>query len=382
MGAFPARVPMDRQTDLIVVGAGIVGLAHALAASRRGLRVLVVDRDAQANGASVRNFGFVTVTGQQEGACWTRARRSRDVWLEVAPQAGIEVTQRGLIVAARRPEAAAVLEAFLDTGMGSDCRLLAPAAARERMPTLRADALQAVLWSPHELRVESRDAVPRLARWLERVHGVRFLRGAQVTGVALPAVETTAGRFSAGAVVACPGDDFLSLYAARIAGYGLTRCALQMMRLAPARPLTLGAALMSDLGLVRYAGYTGLAPAAALRGRIEREEPEMLMHGVHLIAVQSSDGSLVVGDSHHYGATPGPFGSSAVDALILRELDRVLERPECAVTERWIGTYASAPDRLMLVDRPSDRERVVIVTSGTGASTAFAIAEEVVAELA
>jgi D-hydroxyproline dehydrogenase subunit beta len=49
--------------DLAVVGAGIIGLATALAAVRRGLRVVVVDRDAQANGASVRNFGFITVTG-------------------------------------------------------------------------------------------------------------------------------------------------------------------------------------------------------------------------------------------------------------------------------------------------------------------------------
>ena len=54
-----------RPFDLAVVGAGICGLAHALAAVRKGKRVVVIDRDAQANGASVRNFGFITVTGQQ-----------------------------------------------------------------------------------------------------------------------------------------------------------------------------------------------------------------------------------------------------------------------------------------------------------------------------
>ena len=53
--------------DVAVVGAGIVGLACALAAARRGLSVVVIDRDAQANGASIRNFGFVTVTGQPRG---------------------------------------------------------------------------------------------------------------------------------------------------------------------------------------------------------------------------------------------------------------------------------------------------------------------------
>ncbi len=55
--------------------------------------------------------------------------------------------------------------------------------------------------------------------------------------------------------------------------------------------------------------------------------------------------------------------------------------PAAAVRERWVGVYASAGDRLMLVDKPSDSVRIVIVTSGTGASTAFAIGEEVVAEL-
>jgi hypothetical protein len=35
----------------------------------------------------------------------------------------------------------------------------------------------------------------------------------------------------------------------------------------------------------------------------------------------------------------------------------------------------------MLVDRPSEALRIVLITSGTGASTSFAIAEEVVAEL-
>src|SRR5207245_5309163 len=131
----------------------------------------VIERDARANGASIRNFGFVTVTGQQRGQCWQRAMRSRQVWAEVAPAAGIRIEHVGLAVAVRRPEAVAVLEAFRTTEMGEGCELLGPAEAGRRFPMLRTDHLQAVLASPHDLRVESRIAVPALARWLAEVHG-------------------------------------------------------------------------------------------------------------------------------------------------------------------------------------------------------------------
>lgn len=51
------------------------------------------------------------------------------------------------------------------------------------------------------------------------------------------------------------------------------------------------------------------------------------------------------------------------------------------VEARWLGTYASLPDRPMLREGIADRISLVIVTSGTGASTAFAIGEETIAEM-
>jgi hypothetical protein len=68
--------------------------------------------------------------------------------------------------------------------------------------------------------------------------------------------------------------------------------------------------------------------------RLEAEQADEFANGIHLITVQSAGGSLVVGHSHHYARTPDPFAPDAV--------------------------------------------RPVVVTSGTGASTAFAIAEEMV----
>lgn len=377
----PTRVcALPERFDLAVVGAGIIGLATALAGARRGMRVLVVDADARANGASVRNFGLVLVTGQERGLMWQRARRSREVWREVAAAAQIPVVQSGLWMLARRPESVAVLEAFLGTEMAGGCRLLSAGEARRRWPALTAAPLEAALESTSELRVESRTAIPQLAAWLTQAHGITVLRNTRVLEVAVPGVRTSRGDLYAEHVVVCPGDDFHGLYAQRLAAHALTRCKLQMLRLASPGG-ALPAALMSDLGLGRYEGYAALSAAAPLKARLAREQPEHLRHGIHLIVVQSADGSLVVGDSHLYAPTPDPFGSEHVDALILGELRAALGIEPPAVLERWVGTYASAADRPVLIDAPDPRVRIVIVTCGAGASTGFAIGEEAVGSL-
>src|SRR5580658_5158327 len=374
------RRRLSERFDLAVVGAGIVGLATALAGARRGLRVVVIDRDAQANGASVRNFGFITVTGQQRGAMWARARRSRDVWQEVAEAAGIAISHTGLWMVVRRPESVAVLEEFMATEMAVDCRLLSPTQARRRCPQLLAAQLAAVLESSVELRVESRDAIPRLAEWLASRYGVAFMRNTTVRGIDLPGVHTSRGRVQAQRVAVCPGDDFTGLYAERIDAYALTRCKLQMLRLADPG-FSLPAGLMSDLGLGRYLGYAELPAAAALKRRLALEQPDHLGHGIHLIVVQGADGSLVVGDSHHYAATPDPFSQQRVDALILDEFRAALGIEPPPTIERWIGTYASATDRPVVIDEPEPAVRVAIVTCGAGASTGFAIGEELITSL-
>jgi D-hydroxyproline dehydrogenase subunit beta len=373
---------LSRRFDVAVVGAGIVGLAHALAAARRGLRVVVFDRECEAIGASVRNFGFITVTGQQRGECWRRALRSRDVWLEVAAQAGIAIEQEGLVVVARRPEAMAVLEAFAATEMGAACELLDGRDVRARCPVLGEASIAGALWSPHERRIESRYAIPKLTGWLESVHGVTFMRETLVKEVAPPQVVTTAGTFEVERAVVCPGDDLLTLYAERIRALGIGRCRLHMLKVAPAgRAFRLPAAVISDLSLVRYLGYAELPEAAALQARLEVEQPQMLAQGIHLIAVQGRDGDLIVGDSHHYERSPSPFAEEGVDELILAELATVLRLPDARVRERWTGTYAHLPDRLAVIDAPEPEVRLVMVTSGTGASTAFAIGQEVIDDL-
>jgi FAD dependent oxidoreductase TIGR03364 len=361
--------------DLVVVGAGIVGLAHAYLAARAGLKVAVVEKDAAAVGASIRNFGFITVTGQKRGEFYDMALRTASWWREVAVRFDLDVLQHGLFMCVRRPQAEQVLEAFLQTEMGAGCRLMTPAEAGFPL----SGAVRAVMHSPHELRVESREVLPQLAKGLAESLAVDFFFNTQVLEVVETGLRTQRGSIDGRLVVVCPGDTLSGLYQERLARYGISRCKLQMLRL-ETPGFRLPGAVMSDLGLLRYLGYAELPEAKALQSVIETEQAAQLRDGVHLIVVQSQDGTLVVGDSHDYDTPGTPFSHEAVDRLILDEYRQVLgEVP--AVRERWIGTYAIAPDHQFIIDTPAPNVRLAVVTCGAGASTSFALAEKTLIDL-
>jgi FAD dependent oxidoreductase TIGR03364 len=280
----------------------------------------------------------------------------------------------------RREESLGVIDAFLRTEMGAGCAWLDRARFRQRHPEIAADDAIGALFSPHEIRVESRTALPKLVAWLKAAHGVTFLTETAVHAVDPPWIETSRGRVEAAAAIVCPGDDFCTLFADRIAARHVRRCRLSMLRLA-SPGFRLPAPVMSDLSLVRYAGYAALPEADRLRQVVAQEEAAALANGVHLIAVQSADGSLVVGDSHHYGDLPPPFAPVQAEACILEEFRRATGFAPPPVTERWVGTYAVADESNFFIDAPSDSVRLVMVTTGAGASTGFGIAERTIGDL-
>lgn len=364
----------DPASDLVIVGAGIVGLACALVAVEQGLRVQVVDRDPLCTGASIRNFGFVTVTGQGRSTAWSRAQRSRAIWAHIAPIAGIALEHTGAWVLAQRDEAESVLRELLLTPEGSALQWHSPAALRERAPHLAHAHIRGALYSPHELRIDPRVAIEKLRLWLAS-RGVRFHMGQAVCRVESGRVETASHVLRGERIVVCPGADTRSLFAQSFERNNTQLCQLQMLRVRPPKGYRLGAAVMSDLSLVRYAGFRDMPGAQRLQDRLALELPRTLHHGIHLIVVQNADGSLVVGDSHHYGMSMPPFAPAEAEELILIEMQRLLCLGHYRVEERWTGIYPSGPQEAF-IETVAPGVQLLSVTSGTGMSTAFALAEE------
>ncbi|WP_238429878.1 TIGR03364 family FAD-dependent oxidoreductase [Frankia nepalensis] len=373
--------------DLVVVGAGIVGLAHAAEGVRRGLRVAVVERDEFARGASVRNFGHGCVSGQA-GAAFGYAKAARERWLELGRLAGFWAEPTGTVVAARSEEELAVLAEFAAAG-AAPAELLDADGVRARVP-LRAKTLLGGAWLPWDIRVDPREAVGALARWLASV-GVTFHWRTAVTGLEPGVLRTSRGDLAAPAIVLATGHDLDWLFPELAERAGVRRCALQMLRVATPGPAArapgdgerFGPGVLTGLSLLRYAGFAGCPSLPALRARFERERPDLLAVDMNLMFTQLPDGDLIIGDTHETAVTHLPFQAETVDDLVLAETADLLGVPaaDLVVRERWRGYYASAPGREFLVAAPLPGARVVTVTTGIGMTTSHGLAAEVLADL-
>jgi FAD dependent oxidoreductase TIGR03364 len=374
---------MTEHYDAAVVGAGIVGLAHAYHLARAGRRVVVFERGARALGASVRNFGMLWPVGQPAGERYRLARRSMEIWTGVLQAAGLWHDRTGSLHLAYHDDEAAVLGEFA-TGPGHEdrgCELLSPAAVIERCPAVRPEGLRRGLWSPVETCMDPREVVAGLPAWLAAEYGVRFEFGVAVRGYDRPRLDAASGQWSAERLFVCTGDDFQTLFPAAFAGSGLTRCKLQMMRTAPqAGGWRLGPMLAAGLTLRHYPAFSDCPSLAALTRRFDADLPEYGRYGIHVLVSQNGRGELVLGDSHEYGDAVDPFDKQEIDDLVLRYLTMFLRPPELRIAARWHGVYAKHPAQPWFVARPADGVTVVAGLGGAGMTLSFGLAEQVVRE--
>jgi FAD dependent oxidoreductase TIGR03364 len=365
------------RSDLVVVGAGIVGLAHAAEAVRRGLSVTVVERDERAVGASLRNFGHGCVTGQS-GRALRLATVARRRWIELGAAAGFWVGETGAVVAARADDEMAVLAELADA-RGDDVRLLDAAGLRAEAPVDDRALVGGALLGP-DIRVDPRQALPALAAWLTAQPGVRLLWSTSLRDVEPGLVRTSRGPIEAGHIVVCVGHDVDHLFPEIAAEAGVQRCALHMLQVAAPSGRRFAPAVLTGTSLLRYSAFAACPSATDVRRRLEHEAPELMAADVNLMFTQRPDGDLTVGDTHHRGLSVDPFRDEALDELVLAETSRLLGVDRLTVRRRWQGVYASAPGEL-LVATPMDLIRAVSVTSGIGMTTALGLALEVLDDL-
>ncbi|MCB9884328.1 MAG: TIGR03364 family FAD-dependent oxidoreductase [Planctomycetes bacterium] len=368
------------EVDLVVVGGGVLGLAHACLAARRGQRVVLLERAEFARGASVRNFGMVWPVGQPRGLRRDVALRSRELWRQMAEAAAFRCEPTGSLHVAYHADELAVLEQFVAAEPGAGFEVLAPAEALERSAGLRAEGLRGALWSPHECNADAPAAIAALHRWLDAQPGCAAIVRTPVVAIDGDRAVTADGRRWRGErILVCSGDDFASLLPEQFAAAPLRRCRLQMLATVP-QPggWRLGPMLAAGLTLLHYTGFAACPGLPALRARFEAELPLHLRDGIHVLVSQRDDGRLVIGDSHEYGPEFAHDVDAAVETRILDYLGTFLQMPDATIDRRWTGTYAQRADGGFGWVREV-RPGVGIVTGfgGAGMTLSFGVAERV-----
>lgn len=373
--------------DVAIIGAGIMGLAHAWMAARRGKRVVVFERLGEAQGASVRNFGMIWPIGQPAGERHEVALRSRELWQQLLEDARLPYRRTGSLHAVHAEDEAEVAQEFaaLGPGQGFDVRWLGAAEAQGMSPALKSAGLRGALYSPVEMTVDPRLIVGSLPGYLREKWGVEFHFSTPVLSSEIPFIETPRGTFRATRAVICNGADFESLYPdlfeEEMAG-GLTRCKLQMLRtVAQPGGWELGPALAFGLTLRFYAAF-GLCPSLEkLKTRLSAEMPEYEDWQIHVMASQTARGELTLGDSHEYSRSPGVFHREDIDQLILDYLDARAVFPDRTIAERWDGIYAKHPAKGWIHRVAEPGVEVVNGVGGAGMTLSMGLAELILAEI-
>jgi FAD dependent oxidoreductase TIGR03364 len=376
---------MDKKSA-IVVGAGIVGLAVARALVNKGFSVKVFDRTQKAVGASVRNFGMVWPIGQPQGRLFQRAIRSREIWKQLADQAGFWFDPVGSLHLAYHSDEWQVLQELhsLFQQEGRSVFLLSPHEVEGRSEAVEPNGLLGGLYSADEIIVDPREAVASLSVLLSEQYGVQFHWGRCVTYVSEQTVYIgNEEDHEADLIFICSGADFETLYPEEFQELAITKCKLQMMRLA-AQPdqWRIGPALCGGLSLIHYASFEAAPSLPMLKQRYEQELAEYLDWGIHVMVSQNARGELTVGDSHEYGLTHDPFDRDLINQLILDYLRKFARFKSWSLIETWNGVYPKLTDgETDLFCSPEPQVYLLNGVGGAGMTLSFGLAEEMIETL-
>jgi glycine oxidase len=329
----------DTTSDLLVVGAGIVGLACAWEAARRGLRVTLLERGklpgrgnpatASARAATWASAGMLAPLAEipEPGAFFELCRHARDLWqawaaeLKAGSGVDFEYDRSGALLIGDDGDPSSYLAGMRAAAeaAGEPWEWLEGAAASERVPALALGARALFLAAEH--RVDNREVACALVAVLE-LAGVAMIEDAGVervrAGVDGVEVEGPGGRHRASRLLLAAGA-----WAGGVAG----------LPALPVHPVRGQMMLLGDVDL----DFRG-----SLRGH-------------HFYAVPRRGRRLLVGatvETAGFAPSPTPLGLASIAGWLEAFLPAWADKP---VVEAWAGLRPASPDGLPIVGQLDDR---------------------------
>jgi D-hydroxyproline dehydrogenase subunit beta len=349
--------------EAIVVGAGIVGAACADELARRGLQVVIVDRDMVGGGATAAGMGHIVVMDDSE-AQFALTRYSQQLWRELKPELpeDVEYEQCGTIwVAADEEEMAEVSRKHECYGkQGVPTEVLEPQRLKHLEPNLR-DGMAGGLLVPEDGVLYP----PCAARFLiERAleHGAKLRLGASVLQIGQGRVRLTDSlEITAEIIVNAAGTSAPEL----TPGIEVKR--------------RKGHLLITD----RYPGF--------LRHQLVELGYLKSAHSVSSDSVAFNvqprrTGQILIGSSRQYGAQDNDVDQGILARMLQRAQQYMPALGPMSAVRTWTGFRAATPDKLPLIG-PWPADRSLFLATGheglgitTSLGTARILADQITGE--
>jgi FAD dependent oxidoreductase TIGR03364 len=369
---------------IIVVGGGIIGTTHAYFALKAGHEVIHLERDAEPQSASVRNFGLIWVSGRRSGDELASAIRARELWGEISHEipALIFRPNGSLTLAATEAEVNVMKECLLkEDASARGWALLSKEETKKINPVLKGNFI-ASLWCPLDAAVEPVSVLHSLRAKLFENPKYKWRNHLDVTEVKrddgkVVAIARNGELFEGDYLILCPGADHSSLFKEQLDSAPIRRVYLQMMNTGVfTEKLTTS---IADGDSMRY--YPGYEVPS--RDFLPEQHPVAREHHMQLLLVQRADGTLTIGDTHAYDE-PFDFKLDEKPYQYLHNIaSELIGHQLPPIAKRWSGVYSQRTDQA-ICDRRQIAPNIISVTGpgGRGNTLAPAIAEETIKGIA
>lgn len=325
---------MNTQCEVVVVGAGLLGLATARALARRGREVILLEQaEVGHEGSGSKGSCRIFRLGYDDTEWVRMAMRARGPWAELEDESG-----RRLLHPTPQLTFGEHLDGVRDamSEAGAPHELLTGAEAAARFPGVSVGG--PALLEPESCVISADAALQALAAAVPDIRP-----GARVTGIAddgsQVTARTTSGDVSARAAVVCAGPWTTAL----LAGNGIT---------------VPSAATLEQVGYVSTAGAADAAPIFICHGPPEAYGLPVPGEPLYKFGFHHSGPVIDPGSQDQAPDSEISTRLTGLARQYLPGLDPVLVR-----TERCV--YDNSPDEGFIIDRVG---RIVIGsgTSGTG----------------
>ena len=376
---------MSTSTDVLIIGGGIVGAATAYQLSRRGAKVILLESDRLASGATGRNLGYIWLHTRRKGPELDLAMATRNE-LEGLPEelgADFGLRTRGGLIYYKTEAQGVVMREFVEARIadGVPMELLDGDQAREIAPILP-DTVLGASYCPIDAQVDPRRYVRAFAAAAQR-HGARVVEGAsarafQTDGGRITRVLTDIGPISAGKVVLAAGAWSPSFAAQLSLDLQIRAMRLQVVQTQPMPP-RLDVLLYGPAAVKQYAIFQELPSFRPEPFETELEE----RLGLALLesACQTADGSYLLGiamDFSGFDWQPDLAGVSLVGEGLAAAI------PEFAgarFARAWAGILPLTADSLPIIGPAPGFDDLIIASGHVFGNAAGPTTGKLVADL-